>query len=155
MIHRHSRWLWPGRQPEQRRPHRGLLRVQAQLLCLALFQLLLLDIFPYDLLIHANRAHKIPSGPKLPAPIFLSYFGHFFEHSYGHTALYRSDDLANRIFRRYGQHQMNVIARYMTLDDLDLFPFANLAHPIPDLGSYPAPQNPKSILGAENHMVVA
>jgi len=127
-------------------PTGGFSIFKAELLCLALFDFLFLNIVPDDGFINSNCAYEIPSGPESSAPIPFPGLWHLLEHPNRYSAFDGTYDFAHCTLWWNGEDKMNMVNRYVPFYYFYPFPFGDLANPIPYLLPYFASQNPKSVL---------
>jgi hypothetical protein len=142
-------------QPECDAPTGRFSIFKAELLCLALFQFLLLHILPNDALIDSYRTYEIPSGPESSAPILFPNLWHLLEHPNRYSAFDCAYHFAHCILWCNGKDKMSMIIRYVPFYYFYPFPFADLPYPISCFLPYYTSQNPKSIFWAEYNMVIA
>jgi hypothetical protein len=136
-------------------PIGGFSPIKTLLFGLAFLQFLILDIFSDDSLIYTDCTYEIPTSPEFPTPELLPYLWNLLEHANGHPPLDRPNHLAHRHLRWDGQKQMYMVVRNGSFQNLHPFPFAYPSYPVPGLPSNPSPENPISILRAENNVIIA
>ena len=142
-------------QPNCGAPTGGFLIFKDELPCLALFEFLFLDVLLYDRFIDSNGTYEISSGPESSGPVLFSKLRHLLKHPDRYSTLDSAYDFAHCILWWNGQEEMNMINRYVSFYYFCPFPFRDPPYPIPYLLPYGTLQDPKSVLRAEYHMVIA